>query len=304
MSADSVSSNNARQLGTQSVYASAGQTYSPADLTAFQVNFNLVRQNISGMLPNVAGVAAPTSQSYTSACLLKPGNCQEGNLDVQYLMGVAQNLPTTYYVDSSTDFLLTWAMNLLQMDRPPLVNSISYMTYEVILDQAYINTFDESALMLSAMGVTIIVCSGDDGVGGFKVRLGKWACDYFPMWPASSPYVLSVGGTQGPEMNAKEIACSSSTSGTITSGGGFSNLYPMPAFQKSAISNYISTYGSVSTTNLVAPYPGYNSSGRGFPDVALLAKNYVIKNAGSWIVVSGTVRKTYFVFWFTSMKLC
>jgi len=41
---------------------------------------------------------------------------------------------------------------------------------------------------------------------------------YFPSFPATSPYVTAVGGTQGPDTGDKEIAAQSQEGGVITTG--------------------------------------------------------------------------------------
>ena len=43
-------------------------------------------------------------------------------------------------------------------------------------------------------------------------------------FPVSSPYVLAVGATQGPESNNPEVSCSSST-GNRNATDGMSNIY-------------------------------------------------------------------------------
>jgi subtilase family serine protease len=53
--------------------------------------------------------------------------------------------------------------------------------------------------------------AGDDGVGNFPARQGAQYCGFNPSFPASSPYVVAVGATQGPEAGNPEIACSSLT---------------------------------------------------------------------------------------------
>jgi tripeptidyl-peptidase-1 len=226
----------------------------------------------------------------SNTCVANVNNCLEANLDVQYLLAVSGNVPTLYnYDNTSNDFLLQWAVNLLELDDPPLVNSVSYGIYEVFMDYAYIAIFEDSALMLSALGVTIVVSSGDDGVAGYIVgdNPSVYACDYYPSWPATSPYVLAVGGTQGPEVSGAEIACSSATSGVITTGGGFSNLYPQPPFQRQTVGTYLA---KATTSTSQKPASGYNATGRGYPDVSLMARNYIVRGGGSWIIVSGTVR--------------
>ena len=58
------------------------------------------------------------------------------------------------------------------------------------------------------------------GVAGFNARSNSANCAYVPFFPASSPYVLAVGATQGLEQSNKyERACSAATGGLITSGG-------------------------------------------------------------------------------------
>ena len=49
-------------------------------------------------------------------------------------------------------------------------------------------------------GVTIVAASGDDGVANYGARNNPNQCGYHPIWPAASPYVLSVGATTGPEI--------------------------------------------------------------------------------------------------------
>jgi subtilase family serine protease len=204
---DGISSNDGQQLGSQSIYASIEQTFSPSDLGSFQSNFGLISKSVSQVIGG---------HNLDATCVSSPSSCMESNLDVQYIMAVAQNVPTTYYYDTSGNFLRSWAASLLQMSSPPLVHSISYVTYETSMDSSYIASFDNSAVMLASLGVTILAATGDDGVAGYKVRSpATMSCGYWPMWPASSPYVLALGGTQGPEVGSAEVACSTSTNGGI-----------------------------------------------------------------------------------------
>jgi hypothetical protein len=50
-------------------------------------------------------------------------------------------------------------------------------------------------MKLSLMGVTLVAASGDDGVAGAPARTDPFRCGYYPMFPASSPYVTAVGAT-------------------------------------------------------------------------------------------------------------
>ena len=86
-------------------------------------------------------------------------------------MAVAQNVPTYYYYDNSTDFLLTWAIDILSMENPPIVTSISYSDYESDFDLDYLEAFEALAVMLSSIGVTIVASSGDDGMYEYEYYL-------------------------------------------------------------------------------------------------------------------------------------
>ena len=60
-------------------------------------------------------------------------NCDEPNLDVQYLMGVSQVSPTTYwYVSTSQDAYVEFCLQVAEQSSPPLVNSISYGMVEQV----------------------------------------------------------------------------------------------------------------------------------------------------------------------------
>lgn len=51
-------------------------------------------------------------------------------------------------------------------------------------------------MKLALSGVTVLSSAGDDGVSGYRARYRPTRCGYFPYFPASSPYVTSIGGTQ------------------------------------------------------------------------------------------------------------
>ena len=79
-----------------------------------------------------------------------------------------------------------------------------------------------------------------------------------------------------------------------TSGGGFSSYFNAPDFQKSFIKTYFSTVDGTSkqpSSASDADY-NYNSSRRGYPDVALMANAYVIAVDGELVSVSGTSAST------------
>jgi hypothetical protein len=69
----------------------------------------------------------------------------------------------------------------------------------------------------------------------------------------------------------------------ITSGGGFSEYYPVPSWQKSSISAYFTHAAAAGHT----PALGYGA-GRGFPDVSLAGVSYAVIIGGGSGTVCGT----------------
>ena len=162
------------------------------------------------------------------------------------------------------------------------VYSISYMWRESTLGgSTAAAAFNTEIMKGCAMGVTFVAASGIDGAPGFAYRRSTSSkCGYDVMFPASSQYVTAVGSTMGIEVGDPEVVCQSDLGGDITSGGGFSALFPAFAEQHSAISGYFS---KVST----APYGGYSSGGRGYPDVAVAGKNLLEFNGNDLLQISG-----------------
>ncbi len=78
-----------------------------------------------------------------------------------------------------------------------------------------------------------------------------------------------------------EAVCSYPTS-MITSGGGFSDILPMPLYQKAAVTNYLNS-GDV---DLPSTYY-FNASNRAFPDVAANGHNYIVELAGGLYPIDG-----------------
>eukprot|EP01041_Mallomonas_annulata_P009123 gene9123-18895_t len=261
-----IKNSKAGNLGSQSIYSAIGQSFSPKDLLQFQGVFSLPFRSVTNV---------PYGYSNDTACKVNHENCIEANLDVQYILAVAPDTPTTYWYDTKSD-ISAWAVTVSSVKNPPLVHSISYGVTESALAQTQVNSFNTAAQVLIAIGCTIIAASGDDGAPGYDASK---SCTYRPLFPASSPYVTAVGATQGTESFKTEIACSSVTGGGITTGGGFANRNTAPAFQRNAIKGYIA---------LKKPYGGYSSTGRGYPDVSMPGYAYLIQIGGDQYGVSGT----------------
>ena len=125
---------------------------------------------------------------------------------------------------------------------------------------------------LGARGVSVIFSSGDTGVGSAcQSNDGKNTTRFLPIFPASCPFVTSVGGTW--HVEPEEAIYFSS--------GGFSDRFARPAYQDGAVTTYLNKLGDT--------WKGlYNPQGRGFPDVAAQAYNFTFIDGGGEGRVGGT----------------
>lgn len=111
------------------------------------------------------------------------------------------------------------------------------------------------------------------------------------MFPATCPWVTIIGGTQlspppdpnNPNNPPLETAMSTGHPHLSTSGAGFSNIFPRPAYQTPHIPTYLATHN---TSHL---HPGFfNPHGRAYPDISLLAVDYLSQSNGALRRASGT----------------
>lgn len=103
---------------------------------------------------------------------------------------------------------------------------------------------------------------------------------YLPLVDDSPTVSLS---SQGPESGTTEVVCQSDNN-VITSGGGFSEYYEQPSFQKAAVARYFATVKGTPKN----PYAGFNASKRAYPDVSLAGANYRVVIGGRIFGLYGT----------------
>ncbi|KAJ1462677.1 peptidase S8/S53 domain-containing protein [Pelagophyceae sp. CCMP2097] len=209
----------------------------------------------------------------------------EASLDIQYMMGVAPGVATSFYLYDPRDFcadLKNWTSAILGQDEPEWVHSVSYgwqgSLAQIGCAAAEQAAVDDDFVKLASRGVTIVFASGDSGSGYSGTTL-------YPSWPASSPWVTAVGGTRFVDQNvtAPEMATDQ-----FGSGGGFSADYaqaPDANWQAHAAANYLAK------ADRGAPFPpndSFDPSGRATPDVSALGEGYKVQIAGRYDSVGGT----------------
>jgi len=267
---------------TQAVYAVGGEFFSNTDLALSQSIFKIPPHPVDSTPYGGCNASICNNRNMTYSC-------GEGNLDTQYILGVAQGAKTTFSVDLSSDAFVSWITEQANSPNPPKVLSLSYASSEFFVSFVGIaQSFNTQAIKLSAIGVTIVAASGDYGAPGQLFGIvGESTCGYDQSFPASSPYVLAVGATSGPEWGKSEVVCSvlsKISNCSITSGGGFSILFPPPGYQSDAIKSYF---------NNVSPKPcGAVPKGRGIPDVSMAGFNFETYIGGKKYLIDGTSAST------------
>lgn len=201
----------------------------------------------------------------------------EALLDVEYIEAVAAPIPLTV-INSLSFSLLDWSTTLNNDDAPAWVQSVSYGNDECQqVSDDYMHACNTQFMLNGARGLTVLFASGDQGVWG---RSGHAGGVFHPDFPAGSPYITTVGGTQ---FTATGTVGSETT--WADGGGGFSNTFPVPEFQASAVAAYLAS-------NVTLPDAAqFNATGRAYPDVAALAgvaNGYCVAAKGKFMKVGGT----------------
>jgi len=185
----------------------------------------------------------------------------EAMLDAEYITSLGANVSSEFWGFSGkapdnpqNEPFLKWlgVVSNTSDAAVPKLFSTSYGEDETSVSTAYADRINIEFVKAGARGISLLFASGDSGA---NCKDNKFE----PNWPAASPYVTAVGGTSGtgPE---RAVGLSS---------GGFSNRYGTPSWQKAAVQTYLAS-STVPSRSL------FNASGRGFPDIAAQAVNFVV----------------------------
>ncbi|EGX88268.1 alkaline serine protease AorO, putative [Cordyceps militaris CM01] len=178
--------------------------------------------------------------------------------------------------------------------QPSNVMSVSYGDAEQDEPIAVVQRVCNEFMKLGTVGVTVVVSSGDTGVASRRNKCAGPHHDIFtPSFLAICPFVTAVGSTVLPK--GRKVGDAEVVTDSFSPGGGFSNVFPRPAYQNAVVSNYLlrhnPNYFSYETTNGTIPTDTrgiYNRAGRAYPDVAALGDNGLVVVGGKPTTGSGT----------------
>ena len=196
-------------------------------------------------------------------------------LDIEVAGGVAPDARIAVYFAPNTDQGFLNAINAAIHDtvRKPSVISISWGAAEDHWTPQAMNAFNAAFHDAALLGITVCAAAGDNGSSDGDSD-GASHVDF----PASSPWVLSCGGTRlvATGTTMQETVWNDGTNGGAT-GGGVSGHFSRPSYQLQL--------------HIPKPTGTANKSGRGVPDVAGLADpetGYAVLIDGVENVIGGT----------------
>jgi kumamolisin len=242
-----------------------GGGFQQSDITTYFQSLSLPVPTVTAVLVD-GGTNSPTNPS---------GADSEVLLDIEVSAAVAQGANVAVYFTTNTDqgFIDAISTAIHDTTNKPSVVSISWGGPESTWTAQSADALNTTCQAAAALGVTITVAAGDDGSTD-GVDDGANHVDF----PGSSPNVLCCGGTKltGSGSTIKsEVVWNETAANEGATGGGVSDLFPLPTWQQG--SN--------------VPAPTTSGGGRGVPDVAGDADpstGYSILVDGQTEVIGGT----------------
>ena len=253
-----------------------------------------------------------------------PGAGAESALDEQYVVAMAPQASKWYWTEADWQYEFGTAVIAAADNKVPKVMSISYAWYEMDQcdispgvapckgkpvpagSQAFVAACNAMYAKIGARGISLISASGDSGAHG-RTDPGCTGPITRPDYPAASPFLTAVGATElaggktGSNFKAPickstlqcanggtEVVASNKLISFFSSGGGFSIITPMPAWQEKVVKAYLAS-------SPIYPLPKasvFNASNRGFPDVSALGHHYYVEVGGQVQAVDGTSAAT------------
>lgn len=247
----------------------------------------IATKNVNNTCPNIVGDDVEVDLDQEAIYAAAPYANQRAYTSGNDLLGLYDSLASIG--DDASD---------PRVDRHIVAASVSWGFCETDLDKDRSSTqlyssFEDVLSYALATGVTVFASSGDNGAYCDGVHKGV-------TYPASSPQVVSVGGTQYSSSVAtdtpqgwREADFTPKSGGA--SGGGTSHVFPLPAFQQA---------GGLTGTNRVVPDISAMAGSPGFdvvttspsgtePDCVPLSSGGCVMSVGGTSVASPVTAATY-----------
>ncbi len=239
-----------------------------------------LQQVVNGQRPNNLTIIVGDNHGYDD----------ESQLDVQLMSQAADGIRLWYW--NSPYWLYSFAVDFYQAEDIPQVISMSWGWSEDsqceiidcpnITSQQYVERVNNEYLKIALRGTTILAASGDAGAPGRTDEGCSPERPINPIFPGSSPYVLSIGGTvvsfDNQTLNYTTPLCLNNSCLTgrnetsiscdkigWTAGGGFDIYHnETPYWQRKAVTRYLKSGVTLPNSS------NFNQNGRAYPDVSAI----------------------------------
>eukprot|EP01102_Stenamoeba_stenopodia_P008830 TRINITY_DN2585_c0_g1_i2.p2 TRINITY_DN2585_c0_g1~~TRINITY_DN2585_c0_g1_i2.p2 ORF type:complete len:383 (-),score=102.74 TRINITY_DN2585_c0_g1_i2:166-1314(-) len=286
--------------------SAAKEGFGTADLVKYDELNGLPTQTVECILGPAAGEYKNVSDD------------TEATLDIQMITSFGIGAKTCFWIETS--WMYDFALDILNTENAPLINSISYGWPEVASCQEnvvhsncksldipnamdYVLRTEPEWAKIALLGHTVVASSGDTGSPGpTNDDCTLTSHPLNPLFPTTSAYITSVGATTlvpgksvsdaAPPVcsrsdcicstDVKEIPCTIETAG-FTTGGGFSDFIAQPPYQAKAVAPYLANSTVIKPSQQL-----WNASNRGFPDIAAIGNDVLIVQNGDVTFVGGT----------------
>ncbi|KAH8882962.1 subtilisin-like protein, partial [Thozetella sp. PMI_491] len=274
------------------------------------VNYNDVKGFMESYTPELMNLTPP--YTFRVELVNNGSNLQEpiweagieASLDVEYSLAIAYPASVTYYStggrgeklnstggrisveESDNEPYFEFLQSLLAKPDAtlPHVLSISYADDEQSVPEPYARQVCDMFASLTARGMSIFVATGDGGAVGTGQSQcisndGEGRKSFIPTFPASCPYVTSVGATDnvGPPVTGAQF-----------SAGGFSSYFWRPDWQDTVVGAYVEKMAMSEDPKMGL----FNAAGRAVPDISAVGGGFQIQLGGSVTEVLGTSAST------------
>lgn len=273
------------------IYGTEAASFSASDLQTYLERYNSEAAKANPKY-EIVGTGDPSEGSSETAKF-------EVALDTQTALGLAWPAQGVFYnlggvfgpdkgktYDPFVQFLHEMAAN----KTVPSVVSFSESMPEDMMDPGYARHLCIMMARVGLRGVSLLFSSGDNGPNGDQAT-GKHNAIFEPEFPGTCPWVTSVGGTTdlaNETAATKQTVSGLASLGYTASGGGFSNLFSRPNYQLDVVDSYVSNHIPESYYS----ESGFNSKGRGIPDVSAFSTNFPTVVDFVTLPISGTSAST------------
>jgi subtilase family serine protease len=258
----------------------AGQSIALYELAAYRNSDITAYANCFGITPNVS-----TTTVDGGAGPFDPASGSEPTLDLQEIIAMSPGARVVVYLGPNDNIGPTDVFAQMAADDSASIISSSWGICESQSDQSAEATIFQQMVL---QGQTLIAAAGDSGSADCYDSSNSLATSVLAVDdPASQPTVTGIGGLSVTSFSPFAASVWNDGIGTtVGSGGGFSQTFPTPTWQRAALV----ASGALSLSPTTCGASG-DQTCRAVPDISVVgdpSRGFLFRYQGSWGGIGGT----------------